>query len=232
MGGGVVAGTDRARYAEELLHDMRSPLGVIRGQCHGIVRCAGQPEALIDRLRIIDGEIDRVVTAIDRVRSALCGIACEEPPGPVDLVVIAREAVRRHEGSAAERGIALTAEALTDHAEVTGSADELRRLVDNLVSNAIRHAPHGTGVRLAISDEGRNVTLRVSDRGAGIDVRASATVFDRHPARRGTHGWGIGLVIAGEIAARHNGRIALDPEVPGATLQVELPAAGHTSVAR
>ena len=123
---GIVLGVEHARRAEELLHDMRNPLGVIRGQCHGIVRCAGQPEALLDRLRIIDGEIDRVVTAIDRVRSALCGIACDEPPGPVDLVAVARDAVRRHEGSAAERGIALTASALTDHAEILGSADELR----------------------------------------------------------------------------------------------------------
>lgn len=232
MGAGVAGGIDHARYAEELLHDMRSPLGVIRGQCHGIVRCAGQPEALIDRLRIIDGEIDRVVTAIDRVRSALCGFGREEPPGTVDLIAVAREAVRRHEGSAAERGVALAAEARIDHAEVRGSAEELRRLVDNLVSNAIRHAPHGTGVSLAITDDGRNVTLRVSDRGAGIDMRARTTVFERHPERRGTHGWGIGLGIAGEIAARHNGRIALDAEVPGATFQVELPAAGRRGEAR
>lgn len=229
---GIVLGVEHARRAEELLHDMRNPLGVIRGQCHGIVRCAGQPETLLDRLRIIDGEIDRVVTAIDRVRSALCGIACDEPPGPVDLVAVARDAVRRHEGSAAERGIALTASALTDHAEILGSADELGRLVDNLVSNAIRHAPHGTVVTLAIGDDGRHVTLRVSDCGAGIDVRARSTLFERHLGHRGTHGWGIGLEIAGEIAARHNGRIALDSEVPGAAFQVELPASGRTSVAR
>jgi signal transduction histidine kinase len=231
MGGGVIVGTDHARYAEELLHDMRSPLGVIRGQCHGIVRCAGQPEALLDRLRIIDREIDRVVKAIDRVRSALCGFACDELPGTVDLTAVVREAVRRYEGSAAEHGVALIADASIDHAEVRGSADELRRLVDNLVSNAIRHAPHGTGVRLAITDDGGKVTLRVSDRGAGIDVSARSTVFERRPVRRGTHGWGIGLGIAGEIAARHNGRIALDSEVPGATFQVELPAAGPGSEA-
>jgi signal transduction histidine kinase len=227
---GIVLGVEHARRAEELLHDMRNPLGVIRGQCHGIVRCAGQPEALLDRLRIIDGEIDRVVTAIDRVRSALCGIACDEPPGPVDLVAVARDAVRRHEGSAAERGIALTASALTDHAEILGSADELGRLVDNLVSNAIRHAPHGTGVTVSIGGDGRNVTLRVADRGAGIDVRAHSTLFERQPGPRATHGWGIGLGIAGEIAARHNGRIALESDSPGTSFQVELPATGRMSV--
>ncbi len=232
MSGRGVVGVEHARRAEELLHDMRGPLGVIRGQCHGIVRCAGQPGVLLDRLRIIDGEIDRVVAAIDRVRSALCGIACDEAPGPVDLVAVAREAVRRHEGSAEERGIALTATALPDHAEILGSVDELRRLVDNLVSNAIRHAPHGTGVTLAIGDDGRNVTLRVSDRGAGIDVRARSTIFERHPGHRGAHGWGIGLGIAGEIATRHNGRIAFDSEGQGATFRVELPSSGRTSVAR
>lgn len=230
---GRVVGIAHARHAEELLHDMRSPLGVIRGQCHGIVRSAGQPEALLDKVRIIDGEIDRVVKAIDRVRAALWGVVRDELPGPVDLLAVVREALRRHQDSAAEHGIALAVEALAHRAEVMGSADELRRLVDNLVSNAIRHAPHGTRVSLAIADDGRTVTLRVSDRGAGVDVRTHSTIFERHPGLRGgTHGWGIGLGIAGEITARHNGRISLDSEVPGTTFRVELPASGQMSAAR
>ena len=229
MGGVTFGAGSRLRYAEELLHDMRGPLGVIRGQCHGIVRCSGQPEALIERLRIIDGEIDRVVRSIDRARSALCGCASDEQPDLVDLMALASEAVRRHEGSAAERGVALTVASHTDRAEVMGSEEELGRLVDNLVSNAIRHAPHGTGVRLAIDDRAGHVTLRVSDRGVGIDVRALADCHAEQPA---THGWGIGLGIAGDIAARHNGRIAFDAGAPGSTFRVELPAAGHAGAGR
>lgn len=228
MGRAFGAGT-RLQYAEELLHDMRGPLGVIRGQCHGIVRCSGQPDALIERLRIIDGEIDRVVRAIDRARSALCGCASDEQPDLVDLMALACEAVRRHEGSAAECGVALTAVSHTDHAEVMGSEEELGRLVDNLVSNAIRHAPHGTGVRLVIDDRAGHVTLRVSDGGAGIGVRA---LVDRHDGRPATHGWGIGLGIAGDIAARHNGSIAFDVGAPGSSFRVELPAAGHAGGGR
>ena len=217
----------RTRDVEGLLHDMRNPLAVIRGQCHAIVRCANRPDALIDRLRLIDGEVDRVVAAIDRVRSALHGVDRDPPPGPVDLVAVVHEAARRHEGSATELGVALRIESHADHAEVTGRSDELHRLVDNLISNAIRHAPHGTAVTLALTDRDRHVALRVSDRGAGIDAEERPWIFDRHARRNGAAGWGIGLAIAGDIAARHHGRIALDPGDGGASFRVELPASGR-----
>lgn len=216
----------RDRDVEGLLHDMRNPLAVIRGQCHAIVRCASRPDVLIDRLRIIDGEVDRLVTAIDRVRSALHGVDRDVPPGPVDLVAVVHEAVRRHEGSATEVGVRLKIESQADHAEVTGRSDELLRLVDNLISNAIRHAPHGTAVTLALTDRDPHVALRVSDDGAGVDAQQRSRIFVRS-RRGGAAGWGIGLAIAGDIAARHHGRIALDRGAGGATFRVEIPASGR-----
>ena len=216
----------RDRDVEGLLHDMRNSLAVIRGQCHAIVRCANRPDALIDRLRIIDGEVDRLVTAIDRVRSALHGVDRDVPAGPVDLVAVVHESVRRHEGSAAEVGVRLRIESHADHAEVTGRSDELLRLVDNLISNAIRHAPHGTAVTLALTDRDPHVALRVSDHGAGIDVQQRSRIFHRS-RRDGATGWGIGLAIAGDIAARHHGRLALDPGDGGASFHVEIPASGR-----
>ena len=216
----------RTREVEGLLHDMRNPLAVIRGQCHAIVRCANRPDALIDRLRIIDGEVDRLVAAIDRVRSALHGVDRDLPPGPVDLVAIVHEAVRRHEGSAAELGVALRIESHAEHAEVTGRSDELLRLVDNLITNAIRHAPHGTAVTLALTDRDPHVTLRVSDHGAGIAARERPRIFDRSHRDRAA-GWGIGLAVARDIAARHHGRIALDRGDGGASFRVEIPASGR-----
>ena len=216
----------RTRDVEGLLHDMRSPLAVIRGQCHAIVRCANRPDALIEGLRLIDGEIDRLAATIDRVRSAFHGIDRDEPPCPVDLLRVARDAVRRYEGTAAELGVALRIESDAHRAEVMGRSDELRRLVDNLISNAIRHAPHGTAVTLELTDRDRHVSLRVSDHGAGVDAAERPRIFDRHARRDQTGGWGIGLAIAGDIATRHHGRIALDPGDGGACFRVELPAPG------
>lgn len=224
MGAQIIPTARRASDVEGLLHDMRGPLAVIRGQCHAIVRCANRPGALIDRLRLIDGEVDRLVATIDRVRSALHGVDRDEPPGPVDLLAVAREAVRRHDGAAAELGVALRIESHAHHPEVMGRSDELRRLVDNLISNAIRHAPHGTAVTLALTDRDRHVALRVSDHGAGIDMEERTRIFDRRARRDPSGGWGIGLAIADDMAARHHGRIALDPGDGGASFRVEIPA--------
>lgn len=225
MGAIVRTSGRRTREVEGLLHDMRSPLAVIRGQCHAVVRCANRPDAMIERLRLIDGEIDRLVATIDSIRSALLGVDRDEPPAPVDLLGVAREAVRRHEGTAAELGVALGIEAHARRAEVIGRSDELRRLVDNLISNAIRHAPHGTSVTLTLTERDRHVALRVTDHGAGIDVGERLRIFERRVRRDGAGGWGIGLAIAGDIAARHHGRIALDPGEGGASFRVELPQA-------
>jgi signal transduction histidine kinase len=208
---------------------MRGPLGVIRGQCHAIVRCATRPEAIVERLRVIDAEVERMVSTIERIRSALGGCSRDEPPIPVDLASLVRETVQRHEGCAAERGVTLTARAPAVRRDVVGRADDLRRLADNLVSNAIRHAPFGTRVVLAIGGDARTVTLRVSDRGGGFDPSRPAA--DGGNDDRGGQGWGIGLGIAREIVAAHRGRITLEPHGPGTTFRVDLPVTWDPQVA-
>jgi signal transduction histidine kinase len=210
--------------AESLLHDMRGPLSAIRGQCHAIVRCAADPSEMIDRLGIIDREVDRVLGLIGQLRAGLRGVARDLCHVPVDLHEIVRAVARRYDGLAGEAGITLRVDGPLESALVVGAAEELRRIVDNLVMNAIQHAPNGSTVTVRIDLEHDAVLLRVIDEGRGLDVAGDhGTPI---PAATGTGGWGIGMAIVNDIVARHAGRLSIDRRAHGACVNVALPADG------
>lgn len=109
---------------------------------------------------------------------------------------------------------------------VHGSADELRRLVRNLVENAGRYAAGNVRLELRTRDE--HVYLHVIDDGPGIEPADRDRVFDRFfrtdTARtRSADGTGLGLAIARAIAERHDGTLALSLEEGGAHLVITLP---------
>jgi signal transduction histidine kinase len=124
---------------------------------------------------------------------------------------------------------------LTPDVLVDGSPDHLRRLVANLVDNAVRHA--GGTVTVALTrDEARGLArLDVADDGPGIPAEHRAAVFDRftrldHARTRDTGGSGLGLPIARDIAAAHGGSLHVVPDRrPGATLRAVLPLSGGGS---
>jgi signal transduction histidine kinase len=99
---------------------------------------------------------------------------------------------------------------------VHGSADDLHRLVLNLIENALRHTPDGTSVRVAVEAEGAHAVIRVGDDGPGIPDELRARIFDRFVrgagdtyggARRG--GSGLGLAIVKAVAESHHGTVEL-----------------------
>ena len=105
--------------------------------------------------------------------------------------------------------------------------DLLRRMILNLLQNAVQHTRGGGTVHVAVSPNGSEVAVRVRDEGAGIAEGDRARIFDRFvqldAARRG-EGAGLGLPIARWIAEAHGG--ALDLEASGArgsTFRVRLP---------
>jgi len=112
-------------------------------------------------------------------------------------------------------------------APVLGDAAELRRLLRNLLDNAVRHAATRVEVRLHCNDSG--VVLEVVDDGPGVPEADRERVFDRFyrgDAARARHaGSGLGLAIARSVAERHGGDLRLLGG-PGAHFQLRLPPAG------
>jgi signal transduction histidine kinase len=116
-----------------------------------------------------------------------------------------------------------------------GAEPELRSLIENLVDNALRYAPPGSPVTVAVRQVEGMVELRVVDAGRGVPAAERERVFERFHRVAGdaTRGTGLGLAIVKAIVERHHGSISLSDADPGAALPglaaaIRLPAwRGH-----
>ncbi len=119
---------------------------------------------------------------------------------------------------------------------VEGSADELHRLVLNLLDNAIRHTPQRAHVGLRLREEAGEAIVEVADDGPGIPPEMRSQVFDRFvrgegPAdtARGT-GTGLGLAIVSAVAISHGGTVrAAESDSGGALFVARIPLAGDSA---
>jgi len=130
---------------------------------------------------------------------------------------------------AEEKGLSLDVEADGD-VTVVGDPMLLRRLVGNLLDNAVRYTPEGGRVTLTLAESEGGCCLRVADTGQGIEPEALEHIFDRFyrtdaSRSREAGGAGLGLNIAKGVVDAHRGRIEVDSRPgEGTTVSVWLPA--------
>lgn len=153
----------------------------------------------------------------------------EQTKEPTDLTEIARDAVEEVTPLSEDHRIELET---NGPVVVEGSADDLHRVVLNLVDNAVRHTPKGSTITIAVgTDEaGRMAKLSVADDGPGIPEEIRPQIFDRFVRNTGpgdrasTNGTGLGLAIVSTIAKGHHGTATVgDSASGGARFLVEIP---------
>jgi heavy metal sensor kinase len=218
------------RFVADASHELRTPLSIIRGEADVALshdRSAGEYR---QTLAIILDEARRLSRLVDDLLNLARADA-----GRVKLQVqefylndLLAECCRSAQSLAGARSVALDWRC---HEDVAFRGDEelLRRMVMNLIDNAIRYTPEGGGVTAALEASGSGVAIRISDTGTGISAEAAPHVFERFyrgdKARsRQEGGFGLGLAIVKWIAESHNGTVELasTPGV-GSTFTVRLP---------
>jgi len=214
----------RARQREfvaDAAHELRSPLANMRTQLE-VARHLGPAAdwpAVGEDLLADTKRLGRLVD--DLLLLARADVAPEPTrQDPVDLAAVARDVAAR---------FGEPVRVVVDGPVWTvGDEDELRRVVSNLVDNAVRYA--ATGVEVGVGREGATAVLTVTDDGPGIPVADRERVFERFvrldPARsrlRPTDdaGWtpdsggaGLGLAIVRELVRRHGGTVTLADALP------------------
>lgn len=215
------------RFVADASHELRGPLAALRADLEISVTHPDRT-AWQDVARGTLSDVER----LQQLTEGLLFLARLDAPQqrlntPVDLAAIVAEetlAIRRDD-------LTLTTVGLDDPAIVNGDADQLRRMVRNLVHNAEEHA--NQHITIGVATEGETVLLSVGDDGPGIPTEQRHTVFERFvrldTARtRDTGGTGLGLAIVSEVVASHHGTISItENDQHGATFIIHIPALRH-----
>ena len=219
---------DRARrqLLADVSHELMTPLTAIRGYAETLGLPQFQPSTREGQraVKVIEEEgvrIERLVQdLLDLARFEAGGLSLSLEN--VDVDEIFERAVERHAQAAQEKGVTLEMVESDDDIRMVGDPHRLEQVVQNLVSNALRHTPPGGTIRLAASRDADTVKLMVSDTGVGIPEKHLPHVFDRfykadqsrsQPGRRspgeGGAGSGLGLSIVKAIVERHGGTVSV-----------------------
>ncbi len=221
------------RFVSDASHELRTPLATVRGYAELYRQGAvTEPEDVGTAMRRIETEATRMGGLVeDLLTLARADEQRSEQRSPVDLTVIAADAVQDARALDPGRDVTLTAtHGPLRSAVVLGDESRLRQVVTNLVANALRHTPAGTPVELQVGIDGGTGVLMVRDRGHGIAPEHARQVFERFfrsdaSRQRGYGGGsGLGLAIVAAIVAAHDGQVGVT-ETPGggATFIVRLP---------
>ena len=203
----------------ELAHELKNPLASVKGLAALVAKTAeGKPA---ERLGVLRREVDRMQEILDELLNfsrPLVPLSMED----VDLRELARDVVRLHEATAAERSISLV---VREGAPLLLGCDprKVRQVVINLVQNALDASPSGETVELSVTSRGGVAFVRVQDRGAGIDPDVAERVFEPGVTTK-QHGSGLGLVVARGLARQHGGDLLLASRDGGGTIaELSLP---------
>jgi len=139
--------------------------------------------------------------------------------GPVELPDIVRRVVREQKLAALARMIAFDTH--LEPAIVTGDAERIRTIVDNLVSNAIKYSPRSGTIDAKLRTRDGLAVLEVADEGPGVPNAERESVFESFfqgapPTEGRVKGSGLGLAIAREYALAHGGRVEVVDRSDGA----------------
>lgn len=211
-----------------LVHDLKNPVNAIGLQAELLRRWAERPEKVQLGAARIAAEKESLLRMITNILDI--GRADEDRlmlnPSEVDLHHLAEEIVDEFTDRAAMGGVRLTGPDI--HAVARADADLMKRVLANLVDNALRHAPESTVITIGAASEGSEVELSVRDEGPGVPLAMRERIFDRFvgsAAHAGRTNRGLGLAFCKVAVDAHGGRIWVEDGNPGSVFRLRLPAA-------
>ena len=222
---------EKTRFLQHISHELKTPLSNIREgaelmneQVIGELNVSQQE--IVDILRDNSLQLQKLIEDLLNF-SILHARASQLSYGQVDLHTIIENVLADHKVTILSRQLELRTS--LQPVSVSGDAEKLRILVDNLISNAIKYSPDGSPLWVLLFSRGAEAIIEVADNGPGIPPTERERVFEAFfqgkPASKGhVRGTGLGLSIAREYARAHGGNITVvNSAKVGARLQVALP---------
>ena len=218
------------QFSADASHELQTPLTILQGELEVALRTPRSPQAYRESITSALQEIERLATLVEgllllaRADAGMLRLDLK----PIDAAQLLAEVYERMRVVAQTRSVVLDLEALAPHL-VLGDGERLRRVLLNLVDNAVKYTPAGGRVSLSLRRLDGLACLAVRDTGIGLSEAEQEHVFQRFyradAARdHGAQGSGLGLCIARSIVEAHGGTLEVTSRVgEGSTFRVCLP---------
>jgi adenylate cyclase len=221
----------KSEFIQNASHELRMPLALILGYAEMLDM--GEMGELEPEQREAVGVITRRARMLRDLVEDITFILQAETnlpdPEPVRLDELTLAVVKEFQIAVQEAGLTLRTDIARGLPPVYASPTYMRRVMDNLIGNAIKFTPEGGAITISGWREGDCVALEVSDTGIGIPADKLDHVFERFyqvdgSATRRYGGVGLGLALMKEVVEAYGGRVAVDSEMDvGSTFTAILP---------
>jgi two-component system, NtrC family, sensor histidine kinase GlrK len=221
---------DKDRFLRHVSHELKTPLASLH---EGIALLGDESLGpLTPHQQEVAGILRESTAELDGLIHNLLGYAQwrnereQSAMDWFDAPEMVREVLGKHQWSMSQRH--LRAEPRLHCERLFGHRSQLRLALENLLTNAIKHAPDGTSIEIDVAANEGGCELSVRDRGRGVAAHERRLIFE--PFVRGTEaeelgarGTGIGLSIVQETILSHNGTVEVEDAEPGARFKMAWP---------
>ena len=223
---------EQQRFVADASHELRTPLAVLRGETEVALSQPRGIDEYKESLALIKDEAERLSRIVEDL-FVLARQPIDAPAKlmnePVSLNQIAGDCVRAVQVLAKRKNLQMAFDEQSKSLTMRGDEELLKRMLLNLLDNAVKYTPEGGKIRLDLSSQNGNARLTVSDTGIGIPEDDQSRIFDRFyrvdKARsRALGGAGLGLSIVRWIVEAHAGQIQVESQPGrGSVFRVDLP---------
>jgi signal transduction histidine kinase len=202
----------RRAMTADIAHELRNPLAVQRANLEALQD--GVYPLTADNLSPILEQNQLLTRLVNDLRTLALADSGQLDLilTPTDLVKLVPRVVERFTPQATTRGIRIDLDIPSNLPEISLDSQRVEQIINNLLSNALRHTPDGGRIQIELAVTSQQVSLRVQDSGPGIPEQAMPYIFDRFyradkSRARLEGGTGLGLAIARKIAEAHGGTL-------------------------
>jgi adenylate cyclase len=223
----------KSQFIQNVSHELRTPLAII----HGYAELLGTGEfgelepPQREPIEIISRRTRALATLVDDFTAILTAEAQVVRQEPVALPGLIQAVAADFRVPATRANVGLVEEIDPDVGPIRGDPVQLRRIVDNLVANALKFTPRGGQVRVRLRRQNGGAVVEVEDTGIGIPADELKRIFERFYQVDGSMtrrygGTGLGLALVKEIVEAHGGNVEVSSEINhGSAFRVWLPLA-------
>ncbi len=209
-----------------IAHNMRTPLGLIRGHLEEALRGNPNIEKLTDAGVFAIEEIDNLIVVLEKLLQIAEAESStrRQPFEPVSIRNVINNLLELYDAAAEELNITILTEIIGEPV-IIGDKDLIAGILANIIDNALKYAGQGSTIKINAYKSENFVTLVMQDNGPGIPTEEQTKVVQKfYRLNKNTRGSGLGLSIVSAFTQLHGGRMEIEDAQPGFKLTLKLPS--------